>query len=51
MMYNISVNVTNVKCYLDDVVILSRAEESHVEDIENVFALLLKRVLRTRLKK
>ena len=51
MMDNILANVSNVKCYVDDVVIHSETEEGHVEHLENVFALLLKHGLRIRLKK
>ena len=51
MMDNVLANVSNVKCYVDDVVIHSATEESHVMHLENVFALLLKHGLRIRLKK
>ena len=51
MMDNFYVNVSNVKCYADDVVIHSATAESNVKHIENVFALLLKHGLRIRLKK
>ena len=51
MMDNILVNESNVKCYVDDVVIHSDTAESHVKHLENVFALLLKHGLRIRLKK
>ena len=44
-------NVSNVKCYVDDVVIHSATAESHVKHLENVFALLIKHGLRIRLKK
>ena len=50
-MANILVNVNNVKCYVDDVIIHSATEESHIKHLENVFALLLKNGLRIRLKK
>ena len=51
MMDNILVNVSNVKCYFDDVVIDSATAESHDKHLENVFVLLLKHGLRIRLKK
>ena len=44
-------NVSNVKYCIDDVVIHSATAESHIKHLENIFALLLKRVLRTRWKK
>ena len=50
MLDNILVNVSNVKCYVDDV-IHSATAESHVKHVENVFELLLKHGLRIRLKK
>ena len=41
MMDSILVNVSNVKCYADDVIIHSATAESHAKHLENVFALLL----------
>ena len=38
MMDNILVNVSNVKCYVDDVGIHSATAENHVKHLENVFA-------------
>ena len=46
VMFNVFVNVTNVKCYVDDVVIHSATDESHIKHLENVFELLLKHGLR-----
>ena len=51
MMDNILVNVTNVKCYVDDVFGHSETEERHIKRLENVFALLLEHGFRIRLKK
>ena len=51
IMDNILVNVSDVKCYVDDVFIYSATAESHIMHLENVFAFLLKHGLRTRLKK
>ena len=44
-------NLNNVKCYVDDVVIHSATAESHIKYLENVFALLLMHGLRIRLKR
>ena len=38
MMDNILVNVSNVKCYVDDVVIYSATAEGHIKHLEIVFA-------------
>ena len=51
MMDNILMNVSNVKCYVDDVVIHSATAESHVKHLENLFALLLNHGLGIQLKK
>ena len=51
MMGNILVNISNVKYYVDDVIIHSATAESHIKHLENVFVLLLKHELRIRLKK
>ena len=48
---NILVNVSNVKCYADDIVIHSETAESHIKHLKNVFALLLKHGLCIHLKK
>ena len=50
-MYNILVNVSNVKCYIDDEATHSKAEKSNINHLENVVVLLLKHRLRIRLKK
>ena len=50
MMDNMLVNVSNAKCYVDDVVIHSATAESHFKHLENLFALLLKHGLRVRMK-
>ena len=42
MMDNILLDVSKVKCYVDDVVIHSATADSHFKNLENVFALLLK---------
>ena len=51
MMDNILENVTNIKCYVNDVFGHSEAEERHIKRLENVFALLLEHGFRIRLKK
>ena len=51
MMDNILVNVSNVKCYVDDIVIHSATAESQVKHLENLFVLLLKHGPCIRLKK
>ena len=38
MMDSILVNLSNLKCYVDDVVIHSETEETHVKHLVNVFA-------------
>ena len=43
--------MTNVKCYVDDVVIHSKTAESDIKHLENVFALSTKHGPRIRLKK
>ena len=45
------VNETNVKCYVDDIVIHLATGESHVKNLENVFGLLFKHGLRIRSKR
>ena len=51
MMFNILVNVTNVKCHFDDVIINSATAKSNVKNLDNVFALLINHELRIQLKK
>ena len=51
MMENILLNVTNIKCYVDDFAIHSATEESHIKHLENFLTLLLKHGLRIRFKK
>ena len=51
MMDNILANVSNVKCYIDDVVIHSATEEEHMVHLETVMKLLRKHGFRMRLKK
>lgn len=51
MMDNILANVSNVKFYIDDVVIQSATEEEHILNLETVMKLLKKHGLRMRLKK
>ena len=48
MMDNVLVNISNTKCYVDDVVFHSATAKSHVKHLENVFALLLKQRIRIR---
>ena len=48
---NILVNVINVKCCCEHVLIYSGTEESHINHLEKDLALLLKHVLRIPLKK
>ena len=49
MMDNILMNVTDVKCYANDVFIYSGTEEIHIKHLENVFPLLLKHGIRIRI--
>ena len=51
MMDQMLVNVSNVKCYIDDVVIHSATKEEHVGHLEKVLKLLRDKGLRLRLKK
>lgn len=51
MMDTILANVSNVKCYIDDVVIHSATEEEHIGHLENVMKLLKKHGLQMILKK
>ena len=51
MMDTILVNVSNVKCYIDDVVIHSATMEEHMVHLETVMELLKKHGLKLRLKK
>lgn len=51
MMDTILANVSNVKCYIDDVVIHSATKEEHMVHLEVVMELLKKHGLRLRLKK
>ncbi len=37
MMDRILLNVDNVRCYVDDVVIFSKSTEEHARHLENVF--------------
>ena len=51
MMDKLQANVSNVKCYVDGVVIHSATMEKHVEHLEKVMSLLRKHGLRVRLSK
>ena len=51
MMDRIPLNVTDVRCYVDDVVIFSTSAEEHASHLENVFAVLNNNGLRLRIKK
>ena len=51
MVDHILVSASNVKCYVDDVVINSETGESHTNHLENVFALLFKHGFCIRLEK
>ncbi len=51
MMDNLQANVSNVKCYVDDVVIHSATMEKLVEHLEKVISFLRKHGLRVRLSK
>ena len=51
MVDNILVNVSNFNCYVNDIVINSVTEESHIKHLENVFALLFKHGFCIRLEK
>lgn len=51
MVDNILVNLNNVRCHIHDVVIKSVTKERYIICPQRVFALLLKRRLRLRLKK
>ncbi len=51
MMDRIILNVTNVRCYVDDVVIFSKNTEEHASHLENAFAILKNNGLRLRIKK
>ena len=51
MMDNIILNVSNVNCYVDDVVIHADTAESHIKHLENVFAFYFKHGLHIQLKK
>ena len=51
MMDQMLVNVSNVKCYIDDVVIHSPTKEDHIGHLEKVLSLLRNKGLRLRLKK
>ena len=46
MMDRILLNVANVRCYIDDVVIFSKNTEEHASHLENVFAILKNNGLR-----
>ena len=50
-MNNIPANVSNVKCYIDDLFIYSVTEEEHMVHFDTRLKLLKKNVLRLRLKK
>ncbi len=51
IMDNLVANVSNVKCYVDDVIVHSATMEDHVEHLEKAMSLLRKRGLRVRLRK
>ncbi len=51
MMDRILLNVDNVLCYFDDVVIFSKNTEEHEAHLENVFQILKDNGLRLRIKK
>ncbi len=51
MMDNLLVNLSKVKCYVDDVVVHSATMEEHVKHLEKVMSLLRKHGLRVRLSK
>ncbi len=48
-MENLLANVSNVKCYVDDVIVHSAPMEVHVKHFEKVMSLLRKHGLRVRL--
>ncbi len=51
MMDRILLNVDNVRCYVDDVVIFSKNTEEHAIHLENVFRILENNGLRLKVKK
>ena len=51
MMDRILLNVENVRCYVDDVVIFSTNTEEHAIHLENIFRILRNDGLRLRIKK
>ncbi len=51
MIDRILLNVANVRCYVNDVVIFSKTTEEHASHLENVFAVLKNNGLRLRIKK
>ncbi len=51
MMDIILLNVANVRCYIEDVVVFWKNTEEHARYLENVFAILKNNGLRLRIKK
>ncbi len=51
MMDRILLNIANVRCYVDDVVIFSKNTEEHASHLANVFAILKNNRLRLGIKK
>ena len=51
MIDRILLNVANIRCYVDDVVIFPKSTEEHARHLENVFAILKNNGLKLRIKK
>ena len=51
MMDRILLNVANVRCYVDEVVVFSKTTEEHANHLENEFAILKNNGLRLKIKK
>ncbi len=51
MMGNVLANASNLKCYVDDVVVHSASIEKHIKHLENIMSLLRNHKLRVQLRK